>query len=59
MQPNCNEGDDVLLPDLGMVHVVKLYQSGAAVCEDTNGVRWLVAADSLAVAEPCLFSHLP
>lgn len=52
-----HEGADVYLPDLGLVHVVKSYLSGAAVVIDCQERRWLVSADEMAVAEIVLFTE--
>ena len=54
-----SEGSDLLIPAIGVVHVVKVYPSGAAIVIDGNGVRWLCQADLLLTGEPCLFSRLP
>lgn len=53
------EGDDVLIPSMGVVHVTTVYPSGAAVVIDADGVRWLCQADLISTGEPCLFSVLP
>jgi len=49
-------GQDLLLPEMGVVHVDEIKESGAAVVLDQNGRRWLVSAPMLANAELCLFA---
>lgn len=56
MNHDITEGMDILIPDLGIVHVIKMYPSGSAIVGDTNGVRWLVSAGTLRTGELCLFS---
>lgn len=57
MHPNIVEGNDLLIPVIGVVHVVLVYPSGAAIVLDANGVRWLVSGGVLATSERCLFSE--
>lgn len=56
MNPDITEGMDILIPDIGIVHVAKCYVSGSAIVIDQNGVRWLVSAGTLSTGELCLFS---
>lgn len=56
MQYPVDEGSDILLPDMGIVHVEEVKPSGAAVIIDVNGARWLIGKDSLKKAELCLFA---
>lgn len=50
------EGDDVFLENLGLVHVLRAYPSGAAIVRAQDGQRWLVPADVFEANEISLWS---
>jgi len=55
--PVVRDGYDYLVPELGIVHVVRSYASGAAIVMSPDGTRWLVDADTMRRAEMCLFTQ--
>jgi hypothetical protein len=57
MYGDIKEGHDYLVPAMGVVHVVKVFVSGAAIVLVADGTRWLVANGMMFGAQPCLFTE--